>query len=93
MHWGVSVRSPQPWTSCRSECDRTLFFHSRNQVHDLADPGATYNDLMNLIMRLASHGLIHGDFNEFNLMLDDQDRVTLIDFPQMVSTSHSNADM
>ncbi|XP_022095477.1 serine/threonine-protein kinase RIO2-like [Acanthaster planci] len=64
-----------------------------NQIHHLADPAATYNDLMNLIMRLASHGLIHGDFNEFNLMLDDQDRVTLIDFPQMVSTSHSNAEM
>lgn len=65
----------------------------RNQVHNLADPAVTYNDLMMLIMRLANHGLIHGDFNEFNLMLDDQDRVTLIDFPQMVSTSHSNAQM
>ncbi|XP_038079351.1 serine/threonine-protein kinase rio2-like [Patiria miniata] len=64
-----------------------------NQIHDLTDPASTYNDLMNLIMRLASHGLIHGDFNEFNLMLDDRDRVTLIDFPQMVSTSHSNAEM
>ncbi|XP_033634747.1 serine/threonine-protein kinase rio2-like isoform X2 [Asterias rubens] len=64
-----------------------------NQVHSLVDPAVTYNDLMMLIMRLAAHGLIHGDFNEFNLMLDDQDCVTLIDFPQMVSTSHSNAQM
>lgn len=43
-------------------------------------------------MKLANHGLIHGDFNEFNLMMNDDDRVTMIDFPQMVSTSHINAE-
>ncbi|XP_067885852.1 serine/threonine-protein kinase RIO2 [Heterodontus francisci] len=62
------------------------------QVHQLDDPAATYNELMDLIVKLANHGLIHGDFNEFNLMLDDEDHVTLIDFPQMVSTSHLNAE-
>jgi RIO kinase 2 len=44
-----------------------------------------------LLRRLAEHGLVHCDFNEFNLMVDDQCHVTLIDFPQMVSTSHANA--
>lgn len=36
-------------------------------------------------------GLIHSDFNEFNLMVDEQQVVTVIDFPQMVSISHRNA--
>uniref|UniRef100_A0A4W3JG85 non-specific serine/threonine protein kinase n=1 Tax=Callorhinchus milii TaxID=7868 RepID=A0A4W3JG85_CALMI len=62
------------------------------QVHQLDNPAATYSELMELIVKLANHGLIHGDFNEFNLMLDDKDRVTMIDFPQMVSTSHLNAE-
>ncbi|XP_054467068.1 serine/threonine-protein kinase RIO2 [Anoplopoma fimbria] len=62
------------------------------QVHKLQDPSALYNEFMELIVKLANHGLIHGDFNEFNLMLDDQDHITLIDFPQMVSTSHANAE-
>ncbi|GCC30563.1 hypothetical protein chiPu_0009014 [Chiloscyllium punctatum] len=62
------------------------------QVHQLDNPAETYNELMDLIVKLANHGLIHGDFNEFNLMLDDEDRVTMIDFPQMVSTSHLNAE-
>ncbi|CAB1435361.1 unnamed protein product [Pleuronectes platessa] len=62
------------------------------QVHDLEDPSALYSEFMELIVKLGNHGLIHGDFNEFNLMLDDQDHVTLIDFPQMVSTSHLNAE-
>ncbi|KAI8483298.1 Serine/threonine-protein kinase RIO2 [Branchiostoma belcheri] len=62
------------------------------QVHDVSDPPAVYNECMELIVRFANHGLIHGDFNEFNLMLDDKDRVTVIDFPQMVSISHPNAE-
>ncbi|KAJ0067493.1 hypothetical protein NL108_007965, partial [Boleophthalmus pectinirostris] len=62
------------------------------QVHELQDPPALYNEFMELIVKLANHGLIHGDFNEFNLMLDDQDHITMIDFPQMVSTSHANAE-
>jgi hypothetical protein len=36
-------------------------------------------------------GLVHCDFNEFNLLVDDDEVLTLIDFPQMVSTSHLNA--
>lgn len=59
----------------------------------IADPAAAYNELMELIVRLANAGLIHGDFNEFNLVIDDDSHLTLIDFPQMVSTSHPNAEM
>ncbi|XP_062307183.1 serine/threonine-protein kinase RIO2 [Osmerus eperlanus] len=62
------------------------------QVRKLEDPPSLFNELMELLVKLANHGLIHGDFNEFNLMVDDQDHVTLIDFPQMVSTTHYNAE-
>ncbi|KAJ1569945.1 Serine/threonine-protein kinase RIO2 [Nowakowskiella sp. JEL0078] len=64
-----------------------------SQVHDVDDPGKLYSDLMDLIVRLARSGLIHGDFNEFNLLVTDNDEAVLIDFPQMVSTSHKNAQM
>ena len=53
-----------------------------------------YDAMMEMVIDLARHGLIHGDFNEFNLILDETTRaLTLIDFPQMVSTSHENAEM
>ncbi len=38
----------------------TLFLHSYVTV---GDTGALYDKLMNLVMRLANHGVIHGDFN------------------------------
>ncbi|KAI8143595.1 RIO1 family-domain-containing protein [Fennellomyces sp. T-0311] len=62
------------------------------QVEEVADPGKLYSDLMSLIVRLAQHGLIHGDFNEFNLLIKPNGDPVLIDFPQMVSTSHVNAE-
>uniref|UniRef100_A0A8C3JP46 Serine/threonine-protein kinase RIO2 n=1 Tax=Calidris pygmaea TaxID=425635 RepID=A0A8C3JP46_9CHAR len=62
------------------------------QVRQMEDPASVYSELMDLIVKLANHGLIHGDFNEFNLILDNDDHVTMIDFPQMVSTSHANAE-
>jgi RIO kinase 2 len=52
-----------------------------------------FNYCMAILIRLAEHGLVHCDFNEFNLMVDAKgERVTLIDFPQMISTNHFNAD-
>ncbi|XP_075979290.1 RIO kinase 2 [Anticarsia gemmatalis] len=62
-------------------------------VTAVADPEALYDELMNLIMRLGNCGVIHGDFNEFNIMIDEDNHPIIIDFPQMVSTSHPNAEL
>ena len=57
------------------------------------DPERVFKTCMELIVRLANHGLIHCDFNEFNLMIhQNTGDVTLIDFPQMISTNHINAE-
>lgn len=48
---------------------------------------------MDIIVRFARAGLIHGDFNEFNILIRrDTGEPVVIDFPQMVSTSHVNAE-
>ena len=41
---------------------------------------------------LPQFGLIHGDFNEFNLLVEESQKVWTIDFPQIVSTSHPDAN-
>jgi len=49
---------------------------------------------MALLLRLAHCGLVHGDFNEFNILIHKKTgEATLIDFPQMVSTRHINAEL
>lgn len=48
---------------------------------------------MDVIVRFAQAGLIHGDYNEFNILIKREDgEPIVIDFPQMVSTSHENAE-
>ena len=42
-------------------------------MSELANPHKVYSQLMDLLVRLARHGLIHGDFNEFNLMIKEDE--------------------
>ncbi|OJJ62000.1 hypothetical protein ASPSYDRAFT_40575 [Aspergillus sydowii CBS 593.65] len=85
------------------------------QISKVPDPALLYSELMDMILRLARYGLIHGDFNEFNILIkevedpeakgkgkareDEEDDENLklipvlIDFPQMVSIDHANAEM
>jgi len=63
------------------------------QIDQVPSPGKLYSQLMDLIVRFAHAGLIHGDFNEFNILVRRSDgEPIVIDFPQMVSTSHENAE-
>lgn len=62
------------------------------QIEEVGNPGKLYSDLMSMIVKLAQYGLIHGDFNEFNILIKSDGSPVLIDFPQMVSTSHINAE-
>lgn len=57
-----------------------------------------YSDLMNFIVKLANHGLIHCDYNEFNIIIRDESDAAnhefgfvVIDFPQCVSIEHVDA--
>lgn len=85
---------PRPVDACRHCVIMELVNgYPLSNIHDVKDVPELYSDLMDLIVRFANHGVIHGDFNEFNLMLDDNDKPVVIDFPQMVSTSHENAKM
>ena len=62
------------------------------KVAKLENPEKVFHQCMDLLERYAQNGLIHGDFNEFNLMVDESQKVFTIDFPQMVSTSHPDAE-
>ncbi|KAH3672768.1 hypothetical protein WICMUC_004174 [Wickerhamomyces mucosus] len=58
-----------------------------------------YSDLMKFIVKLANHGLIHCDFNEFNIVIVNEDArdkydtdFIVIDFPQCISIGHVDAE-
>lgn len=50
-----------------------------------------FHEALKLVVKFAEHGLIHGDFNEFNILISDSGQLTVIDFPQCISANHQNA--
>jgi RIO kinase 2 len=76
------------------------------QISSVPNPAFLYAELISMILRLAQYGLIHGDFNEFNILIKEEtapktsenqiEPITLtpilIDFPQMISVDHANAE-
>ncbi|PBP25634.1 serine/threonine protein kinase RIO2 [Diplocarpon rosae] len=77
------------------------------QISSVPNPSSLYAELIAMILRLAQYGLIHGDFNEFNILVKEETKTEteenkqtqtlfltpiLIDFPQMVSMDHANAE-
>lgn len=91
---GDGFPTPQPIDQNRhvvlmSFVKAKMLLHVRSFPH----PFRLMEKLFRLLVRFAQAGLIHGDFNEFNLMLGEEEQLTVIDFPQIVSTSHPNAEM
>ncbi|KAI5134541.1 RIO kinase 2 [Nematocida ausubeli] len=55
-------------------------------------PHAMKDALFAIVDRMYALGYVHGDFNEFNIMVrDDFKRVKVIDFPQMVKITDTKA--
>ncbi|KAK9455462.1 RIO1 family-domain-containing protein [Dipodascopsis uninucleata] len=67
------------------------------QLTEHEDPAILFSSLMSFIVRLANHGLIHCDFNEFNILIldnppSDDKSFVVIDFPQCISLDHPDAE-
>lgn len=96
---GFPVPEPIAWSRHTVVMEFIDSFPLR-QIDNVPDPGKLYAELMEMIVQLAKRGLIHGDFNEFNILVKENEsdgeiklEPILIDFPQTVSTNHTNAQM
>jgi RIO kinase 2 len=97
---GAGLSVPTPLGQNRHQLVMSLIdgFPLR-QIEKVPDPAGLYGELMEMLVRLCSLGLIHGDFNEFNILIKEEEQgddirlvPVLIDFPQMVSVDHPNAE-
>ncbi|CAI5755980.1 unnamed protein product [Candida verbasci] len=89
---------PQPF-DCSRHCIAMEWIKGYPMKHmksDYANYKKLYSELMNFIIQLANAGLIHCDFNEFNILIRDEPEkykydFVVIDFPQCVSIEHPDA--
>lgn len=126
--WEEGVPVPEPRAQNRHAVVMELVdgFPLR-QIKSVPDPKALYAELLGLVVKLAGYGLIHGDFNEFNILVKEVEEGTqtaagqaessgvaeaeqtkpqqpasltttiklvpiIIDFPQMTSIDHPDAE-
>lgn len=60
------------------------------QVKD-CDCDKTYKQMMDFIETMYKGGYIHGDFNEFNIMINENNEIKIIDFPQCIEITDNRA--
>ncbi|KAK1071892.1 Serine/threonine-protein kinase rio2 [Friedmanniomyces endolithicus] len=96
---GFPVPEPVAWSRHTVVMEFIDSFPLR-MIESIPDPGKLYGELMDMVVELAKRGLIHGDFNEFNILIKEKTvngkirlEPIMIDFPQTVSTNHANAQM
>eukprot|EP01084_Bolivina_argentea_P019067 35473_1 len=80
---------PQPIDVCRHGILMSFIggfplYHAKR----IKKPAILCNKALSLIVEFAKYGLVHCDFNEFNLLVTDSYDLFVIDFPQMVSIHH-----
>ncbi|KAL8807267.1 MAG: hypothetical protein Q9182_000772 [Xanthomendoza sp. 2 TL-2023] len=72
---GFPVPTPLAWnrhTVVMSLIEGTPLYQIRHL--EAEETKSLYAELMGLIVRLAGVGLIHGDFNEFNVMIEEREK-------------------
>lgn len=71
------------------------------QLYECKDVSKLYNGLMKFAVKLGNMGLIHCDYNEYNIMIIDHENeanegndrdFVVIDFPQCISIEHPDAE-
>lgn len=99
-HNGFDV--PRPFDCSRHQVlmERINGFPMR-QLYEYGEIEKLYSELMKFIVKLGNNGLIHCDFNEYNIMIVDNKNEDLaisdkkfivIDFPQCISIEHPDAE-
>lgn len=69
----------------------TRYYNCRPMVKTkLDDLDFYYNKILDLAVSLYKRGYVHGDFNEFNILVNEKELV-LVDFPQAVTVDNKNA--
>lgn len=62
-----------------------------NNLIDIEDPVFIFEDIINQISIIYKNvGIIHGDLGEFNVLINSEGDILIIDWPQWVPKSHPN---
>jgi len=67
--------------------------YNLSDVDSLDDPAGFLDDILQNVRRALSAGIVHTDLSEFNIVVQTDGNVLLIDWPQFTTDDHPNAEM
>ena len=65
--------------------------HNLNDVDRLDDPEGFLDDIIENVVKCYRAGIVHADLSEYNIIVQKNGMVLLIDWPQAIPTDHVNA--
>ncbi len=63
-----------------------------SDIISLEEPDIFLNDILDNMKKAYAAGVIHSDLSEYNVLIDEETHVWIIDWPQYISTDHPNAE-
>jgi len=66
-----------------------------NQIGEIAsleDPKSFLNEILINVKKSFNAGIIHADLSEFNIMVTNDGRIYIIDWPQYIKKDHKNSE-
>jgi RIO kinase 2 len=89
--WGVAT--PQPVRQNRHVIVMGYIDgYNLNDVARLDDPDGFLDDILMNVRETFRAGVIHADLSEYNIVVQKDGTILLIDWPQAVETEHANAE-
>jgi RIO kinase 2 len=89
--WGVAT--PQPIRQNRHVIVMGYIDgYNLNDVARLDDPDGFLDDILVNVRETYKAGVVHADLSEYNIVVQKDGTILLIDWPQAVETEHVNAE-
>ncbi len=63
-----------------------------SEVINVDDPDILLDEILDNVHKAYKAGVIHADLSEFNVVVSEENRVYIIDWPQYIPLSHPNAE-
>jgi RIO kinase 2 len=63
-----------------------------SDIISLEEPSIFLQDILDNMRIVYKSGLIHSDLSEYNILIDEETQVWIIDWPQYISSNHPNAE-
>lgn len=63
-----------------------------SEIIELVEPEIFLNDILTNMKKAYKAGIVHSDLSEYNILIDKETHVWIIDWPQYITKDHYNAE-